>query len=191
MHVMTIDMAPPKTPNAPRGIVHGASAQNLITFTVRAAPLPKPIAEFLRDNTSVLRRLRRERVAREALAASASKANAADTLAASVDGLTLDGQVFNSVEDLEAEEEEELDVQTDVVRAPTVRLEQFWPALEALCTKAGGEWTTVPQRVWAFGPHGAGSCLLVDARGVSGLATSCVHVCVLLLHEPSTHVEVI
>lgn len=50
-------MAPPKTPGHPRGTVHGASFQNLVTFTIRAVPLPDAIADFLRSNLSVVKRL--------------------------------------------------------------------------------------------------------------------------------------
>ena len=50
-------MAPPKTPGHPRGTVHGASFQNLVTFTIRAVPLPDAIADFLRSNLSVFKRL--------------------------------------------------------------------------------------------------------------------------------------
>jgi ribosome assembly protein 1 len=48
---------PPKTPGFPRGTVHGASFQNLVTFTIRAVPLPEVIADFLRSNLVVIKRL--------------------------------------------------------------------------------------------------------------------------------------
>ncbi|KAF8270813.1 P-loop containing nucleoside triphosphate hydrolase protein [Lactarius quietus] len=51
------DMAPPKTLGAPRGTVHGSSFQNLVTFTIRAAPLPDLVADFLRSNLTVVKRL--------------------------------------------------------------------------------------------------------------------------------------
>lgn len=50
-------MASPKTLGAPRGTVHGSSFQNLVTFTIRAAPLPDLIADFLRSNLTVVKRL--------------------------------------------------------------------------------------------------------------------------------------
>ena len=50
-------MASPKTLGAPRGTVHGSSFQNLVTFTIRAAPLPDLIADFLRNNLTVVKRL--------------------------------------------------------------------------------------------------------------------------------------
>ncbi|KAH9065387.1 P-loop containing nucleoside triphosphate hydrolase protein [Lactarius vividus] len=50
------DMAPPKTPGAPRGTVHGSGFQNLVTFTIRAAPLPDLVADFLRSNLTIVKR---------------------------------------------------------------------------------------------------------------------------------------
>ena len=58
-------MPPPKTPNAKRGTIHGAAAQNLAKFTIRAAPLPAAIMEFLLDNLAIVRRLAQERKASE------------------------------------------------------------------------------------------------------------------------------
>ena len=54
-------MAPPKTPGAPRGTVHGSSFQNLVTFTIRASPLPGLVANFLRSNLIVVKRLLADR----------------------------------------------------------------------------------------------------------------------------------
>jgi ribosome assembly protein 1 len=54
-------MAPPKTPGSPRGTIHGASFQNLVTFTIRAVPLPDVIADFLRSNLIVIKRLLADR----------------------------------------------------------------------------------------------------------------------------------
>ena len=48
-------------PGAPRGTVHGSSFQNLVTFTIRAAPIPDLVADFLRSNLIVVRRLLTDR----------------------------------------------------------------------------------------------------------------------------------
>ncbi|KAJ7043924.1 P-loop containing nucleoside triphosphate hydrolase protein [Mycena alexandri] len=53
--VKGIDMAPPKTANAPRGTMHGNSSQNIVTFTIRASPLPRPILDFILQNLVVLK----------------------------------------------------------------------------------------------------------------------------------------
>jgi ribosome assembly protein 1 len=159
------DMAPPKTPNAPRGTVHGASAQNLVAFTLRAAPVPQAILDFLRDNASVLRRLLRERGARDERGTTAAPVGGEN-------GATTDQGVKGVAEVEEDEVDEEADVQTDVVRAPTVKPEGYWAALDEVCKRAGGEWTGIAERIWGFGPHGSGACILVDARG--GVPNSCV-----------------
>jgi ribosome assembly protein 1 len=53
-------MAPPKTPNAPRGTIHGASSQNIVTFTIRASPLPRVILDFVLQNLTVLKTLQQK-----------------------------------------------------------------------------------------------------------------------------------
>ncbi|KAF5315116.1 hypothetical protein D9619_007031 [Psilocybe cf. subviscida] len=47
------DMAPPKTLNASRGTMKGASSQQVVSFTVRAAPLPAALLEFILANIEV------------------------------------------------------------------------------------------------------------------------------------------
>ncbi|KAI0319365.1 P-loop containing nucleoside triphosphate hydrolase protein [Amylostereum chailletii] len=128
------DMAPPKTPGAVRGTIQGASSQNLVTFTIRAAPLPGPIVEFLRSNLTILKRLQSERAA-------------------------ADGAQGDDVD------EAELAAATgDIIRVPTVRTDNFWDALVDCCKAVGSEWASVVDAIWAFGPQGAGECLLIDAR---------------------------
>jgi len=58
---ISTDMAAPKTPGAPRGTVHGSSFQNLVTFTIRAIPLPEPVTDFLRSNLTIVKRLLADR----------------------------------------------------------------------------------------------------------------------------------
>jgi ribosome assembly protein 1 len=52
----------------------------------------------------------------------------------------------------------------EVLRTPSVKPEHFWDALDEVCRRVGGEWSDVVDKIWAFGPQGAGSCLLIDAR---------------------------
>ena len=58
----------------------------------------------------------------------------------------------------------EVDLQGDIVRRPSVRPEEFWTELAKKCQEVGGEWVDVVDRIWAFGPQGAGGCFLVDSR---------------------------
>ncbi|GAA6053675.1 hypothetical protein JCM3770_001691 [Rhodotorula araucariae] len=59
--VQGVDMVPPKTPGQPRGTVLGAVQSGLVTFTLRAAPLPSEITAFLAANMATLKRLQRDR----------------------------------------------------------------------------------------------------------------------------------
>lgn len=128
------DMAPPKTPNAARGTVRGTSTQNSVSFTIRVVPLPSTIHDFILQNLITLRILLQEHGA---------------------DGLSDGGST---------PELERGGMQGDVAHTPSVKPEQFWDALEAKCKEAGNEWLDVGERIWAFGPHSAGGCLLIDAR---------------------------
>ena len=133
-----LEMAPPKY-SSKRGLVNGSSTQGLVKFSIRAAPLPKSLLEFILDNISILKRLQRER--RNALGGSADK------------------------DDDDADLERSYDDSGETFRKPTVRPEQFWTVLEEICKKAGGDWgKDTVDKIWAFGPHKAGGCLLVDAR---------------------------
>lgn len=132
-------MAPTKTPNAPRGTIHGFSSSNIVRFTIRASPLPQTILDFVLQNVSILKKLQNERRAKDS--------------AETQDGESVEGQEVEGHED-----------HGDVVRKPSVGPEQFWNALQDVCKNAGGEWTDVTERIWAFGPQQAGGCLLIDSR---------------------------
>ena len=129
------DMAPTKIPNAPRGTIHGSSSLNIVRFTIRASPLPNPILGFILENISILKMLQHDRKAGDSQA-----------------------------EKVTVEEAINADVQGDIVRKSTVSPEQFWDALQKICDDVGGEWGGIAERIWAFGPHRAGGCLLIDVR---------------------------
>lgn len=120
-------MHPPKQAGSPRGATKSSSWGGAINFTIRAAPLPASIREFLIDNTSTIFKLRH-------------------------------GKTDQDGEDIETEE---LGATT---RRPTIRPDQFWSTLEQQFRDAGGEWKELTNKVWSFGPHWAGSCILVDTR---------------------------
>lgn len=58
---LALDMAPVKTAGKPRGTIVGSVQAGLVTFTVRALPLPEKITAFLLANGSTLKRLQRDR----------------------------------------------------------------------------------------------------------------------------------
>lgn len=129
-------MAPPKTPGTKRGTIQGAITNNLIKYTIRAAPIPTALVEFLRDNLATLKRMEQEQG-------------------------TADGGPSTRENGYE---EEDYDAQGEVTRKPSIKPEDFWRGLQEACQKAGGDWAEVVDRIWAFGPQKAGSCMLIDAR---------------------------
>lgn len=136
------DMAPPKTKDSPRGTVHGSISQNLVTFTIRAVPLPQTVTNFLLSNVSILKRLHREG---HAQSWKGGKVHVTQT-------------------------EEYLNENTandEIVRQATVRPEEFFEALDKLFKEAGSDWVDVADKAWAFGPHRVGPNVLVDRMGGS------------------------
>lgn len=53
-------MAPTKTPNAPRGTIRGTSSNQVVSFTIRAAPLPSKILNFVLDNMATWKTLQHD-----------------------------------------------------------------------------------------------------------------------------------
>ena len=98
-------MAPPKTPGAPRGTVHGASSQNILVFTLRATPLPSPILEFILENLATLRQLHLNQTSER------------DNEQFAGDNDELDG----------------VDLHGDIVRKPNINRDQFWDAFHNIC----------------------------------------------------------
>lgn len=137
-------MAPTKTPGAPRGTIKGSSALNIVEFTIRAAPIPSVILDYILENAAILKKLQHEHIAK---------------------------QTGQQAEEVEAQEEETQDHYGDVVRKPTVTKDKFWTVLEEKCKEAGAEWEGIVDKIWAFGPQKAGGCLLVDARKPKALAS--------------------
>jgi len=54
-------MAPTKTLNAPRGTIKGASSQQVVSFTIRATPLPKAVLDFILENLSTWKTMQHDR----------------------------------------------------------------------------------------------------------------------------------
>lgn len=54
-------MAPTKTPNAPRGTIRGTSSNQVVSFTIRASPLPSKILNFVLDNMTTWKTLQHDR----------------------------------------------------------------------------------------------------------------------------------
>ena len=136
------DMAPPKTPGAPRGTVQN-TLFGIVTYSIRAIPLPPAISEFLLSHTTTIRRVVSQQL---------------DTGAEALEGE--EGDVDGTGEQTQSQAQ-------DSVRQ--LSPEQFWDELEAVCQKGGGEWVGAADRIWSFGPKRMGSCLLLDPQGSSHL----------------------
>ncbi|KAG6832005.1 hypothetical protein H0H92_006041 [Tricholoma furcatifolium] len=133
------DMAPTKTPNGPRGTIHGSSSSNIVKFIIRASPLPQGILDFVLQNLTILKKLQQERRSKES------------------------PETQEKVTE-EEHDQEGVDIYGDVVRKPNVTPDQYWETLRKVCEETGGEWNDIPDRIWAFGPQKAGGCLLIDSR---------------------------
>src|ERR1700730_62627 len=96
-------MPPTKTPNASRGTIRGSTLRDVIKFTIRASPIPKPILNLILDNIATLKRLTPDRTT---------------------------GEVYSSDDSAEAEYLDDVDVQGSVIRKPPIKPEQFWSALQ-------------------------------------------------------------
>ena len=128
-------MAPPKTAGAPRGTIHGSTPHSILTFTIRAVPLPDEITTFLQSNVAILRTFQKEH--------------------------SNPSQDATEAEDDETEGLADSDVQ----RRATVKPGQFWESLKKLCVEAGPEWAYASEHIWAFGPNRVGPNLLIDRTG--------------------------
>jgi ribosome assembly protein 1 len=122
--------------------MQGASALNIVKCTIRATPLPNKIWDFLRDNLALLRNMQPERQSQER--------TGSDTR--------------EKIQDDEDGDDEELYLQGDVIRQPNIKAEEFWTVFQAMCMEIGGEWIDLTEKLWAFGPQRAGTCILVDSR---------------------------
>ncbi|PVF98460.1 P-loop containing nucleoside triphosphate hydrolase protein [Serendipita vermifera] len=147
------DMAPPKTPNAARGTIHGSSAHSIATFTIRAIPLPQSITTFLQSNQSIIARL--ERISQH-------EGHEHEQVTSSNGETIGEGTAEDA---LTADTEEEIAIsQGELLQKPTVRVDSFWPAFIDVMKKAGGDWARHASQVWAFGPNRTGPNLLLDSR---------------------------
>ncbi|KXN88123.1 Ribosome assembly protein 1 [Leucoagaricus sp. SymC.cos] len=143
LEILIADMAPTRTPNAPRGTIKGTSTQSVVSFTIRASPIPASLLEFILDNTTTLKKLQHDRKSWQE----------------------------GKSEEEEEEEESVADRYGDIIRKPSVKPDQFWNAFRDKCKEIGGEWEDITDNVWAFGPQRAGGCLLIDARKPRALAS--------------------
>ncbi|EJU03216.1 translation elongation factor 2 [Dacryopinax primogenitus] len=140
--IRVAEMAPPKSQDLPRGTVKGSSTQGLVTFSIRARPLPSSVISFLQSNVHVIQEIQGGRGMQR-----------------------VTSNVRTRVEGVLAMEEDVLGEETE--NRPTVQPQGFWTELEELLTAAGPDWSKIADQIWAFGPKRIGSCMLIDQTGGS------------------------
>ncbi|MCO5565021.1 hypothetical protein L7F22_018691 [Adiantum nelumboides] len=119
-------MAPPKTEGAARGTIRSSLLNGLVTFSVRAVPLPTEVATFLVDNTATIRKIH------QGLHRHQNHSSAA--------GVGDEGS--GEMDD---------DQRAAAAAAATKELqpEEFWAKLEKLLEKNGPMWRDVVDKIWA------------------------------------------
>ena len=138
-------MAPPKTSGAPRGTVTN-TVLSIVTYTIRALPLPPAIYEFLSSHIATIAKVASQQRQEELPEG---------------DEIDDDGLI-----DVDATTGEQTQAQAQE-EARAMSTDQFWAELERLCAKAGGDWSGAADRIWAFGPKRVGTCLLLDPPGAT------------------------
>lgn len=131
-------MPSPKIAGAPRGTVRLSVAQDVASLAIRVVPLPKVIVDFMAKNINTMRKLQTQE--------SRSVAGSNEIL----EGLVLEDSFT-----FEADDES---------IGSNLPIADFWAAFEKICQDKGGIWGNLVNRILAFGPNKAGTCLLVDQR---------------------------
>lgn len=138
--VQAAEMAPPKTKDAPRGTINGSVLNGVVTFTVRAKPLPADVTKFLIHNMDTVRRVVQNE--RDLTAGGDHTAPSLDDVTAESASAAQQGDAGGSIAQMN----------------PT----EFWKQLDALFAAAGKDWADVTSKIWAFGPRRIGPNILVD-----------------------------
>ncbi|WVO16366.1 hypothetical protein L204_104041 [Cryptococcus depauperatus] len=133
------DMAAPKTRGASRGTIHGNVMNGLVSFTIRAVPLPQLVTDFLLAHQNTVSRM----------------LSHSDT------------NVWEDMQQREDDGIERENEGQNEERALTP--EQFWTQLEMLFKKAGPDWADAANRIWSFGPKRVGANVLLDPVGKTHL----------------------
>lgn len=133
--VKGLEMPPPKTKDSVRGTMHGVSHGSVVKFTVRSAPLPKIVTDYLTANQLSIQRML---------------------------GMGNDKKRELEDDDEISIEDNTINIQAqDAYKPPNV----FWEELENIFNKCGFDWKNVIDDIVAFGPKRIGSNILIDKQG--------------------------
>ncbi|KAH9819578.1 hypothetical protein DFH28DRAFT_924919 [Melampsora americana] len=147
--IRTAEMVPSKNPDQPRGTVSGSVSNGLITYTIRAVPLPDEITDYLIKSPDVIRNIapRHRADQTKKTAVSASKEEIVST---------------DEVDDLSQTNLTD-DDHISSLKAGTV----LWNSLDKLHTEYHSntndeDLKDFVENIWAFGPRRTGPNVLLD-----------------------------
>ncbi|KAH9468798.1 hypothetical protein MJO28_005162 [Puccinia striiformis f. sp. tritici] len=154
--VRGVDMPPPKTKDQPRGTICGSVLGGLVTFTVRAIPMPETITNYLSKHSDMMRKI------------SLRQARKSDPTNGLSDPTAHDLSPINK-DSAGLMDEAQYDQTADIVQTSNDSDLLFWNGLEEVCksltdTNPGNDidFAKLVDCVWAFGPKRSGPNLLLD-----------------------------
>lgn len=147
--IRTTEMVPSKNPDQPRGTVSGSVSNGLITYTIRAVPLPDQITDYLNKSSDLIRNI-------------APRHRADQTKKTSPLPSTERTVSTDEVDDLPQTSVTDVDHITSV-KAGTV----FWNSLdekykEYHSSTNDEDLKDFVEKIWAFGPRRTGPNVLLD-----------------------------
>lgn len=160
--VRAAEMAPPKTKDQPRGTICGSVLGGLVSFTVRAIPMPGPITSYLSKNSELMRRIS----LREARKLNPTNSHSDTTATAEPSTTNKEDPAAASVTE---EAQYEHQQPSDISQTPPNDSDSFfWAGLVAACQSCTDnstpeiDWVKSVDSIWAFGPKRSGPNLLLD-----------------------------
>ncbi|PLW18750.1 hypothetical protein PCANC_10914 [Puccinia coronata f. sp. avenae] len=154
--VRGVDMPPPKTKDQRRGTICGAVLGGLVSFTVRAVPMPAIITDYLSKHSESIRKISLRQARKLNPMSSQPDSTATELASADKDS----GALIN--------EEAQYELPTDTASASNDWESAFWIGLDKACqscsNKSGNEidFHRLVDSIWAFGPKRSGPNLLLD-----------------------------
>ncbi|KNZ45403.1 hypothetical protein VP01_815g6 [Puccinia sorghi] len=162
--VRAAEMTPPKTQDQPRGTICGSVLGGLVSFTVRAIPMPGPITNYLSMNSELMRRIS----LREARKLNPTNSDLDTTATAEPSSTNKEDPAAASLTE-EAHYKQKQQQRSDISQAsPNDSDSFFWAGLVTACKACADistpeiDWLESVDSIWAFGPKRSGANLLLD-----------------------------
>ncbi|KAL8817020.1 MAG: hypothetical protein Q9223_004071 [Gallowayella weberi] len=140
--ISAVEMAAPKDKHLPRGTVVVVTTSKQITIRLRVRPLPTAVTEFLKSNVGIIRQLYAERKAKEI------------------------GKHGDVEEVEETAEHQAMDVNAHGANlVSTIEFKENLQKTFANAATISDSWSTVVDKIAAFGPRRTGPNVLIDITG--------------------------